>query len=145
MEVIQAYKQQNEAIERSFRFLKDPYFFASFFFLKKPSRMMGLLTVMTLALLVYSVAQRRLRQRLAELKETLPNQIQQPTSKPTSRWALQMLEGISVVYVQTGDQLTLVITGLTELKKVIELISKNGNQLYGGGKNMKISQGGYSM
>jgi len=85
---------------------------------------MGLLTVMTLALLVYSVAQRRLRQRLAELNETLPNQIQQPTQRPTLRWVFQMLEGISVVYVQTENQLTLVITGLTELKRiVIELIT----------------------
>jgi hypothetical protein len=34
-----------------------------------------------------------------------------------------MLEGISVVYVQAEGQLTLVITGLTELKsKVIDLV-----------------------
>jgi transposase len=31
--------------------------------------------VMTLALLVYSVTQRRLRQQLAEHQETVPNQI----------------------------------------------------------------------
>jgi transposase len=146
IEVIQAYKQQNESLERGFRFLKDPYFFASSFFLKKPSRIMGLLTVMTLALLVYSVAQRRLRQRLAELNETLPNQIQQPTQRPTLRWAFQMLEGISVVYVKAESQLTLVITGLTDLKsKIIDLITKSGSRLYGGCKNMKISPGGFSM
>ena len=36
--------------------------------------------VMTLALLVYSVAQRRLRQQLARHNETIPNQINQPTT-----------------------------------------------------------------
>ena len=49
-------------LEGSFRFLKDPLFFVSSLFVKKPARIQGLLQVMTVALLVYSVAQRRLRQ-----------------------------------------------------------------------------------
>ncbi len=60
-EVIAAYKGQS-SVEGGFRFLKDPLFFVSSLFVKKPSRIEGLLMVMTLALLVYSVAQRRLRQ-----------------------------------------------------------------------------------
>jgi transposase len=59
-EVITAYKGQSR-VEGGFRFLKDPLFFVSSLFVKKPSRIEGLLMVMTLALLVYSVAQRRLR------------------------------------------------------------------------------------
>ena len=61
-EVIAGYKGQS-AVERGFRFLKDPVFFVSSLFVKKPSRIQGLLMVMTLALLVYSVAQRRMRQQ----------------------------------------------------------------------------------
>jgi len=60
-EVIAAYKAQSQ-VEGGFRFLKDPLFIVSSLFIKKPSRIQGLLMVMTLALLVYSVAQRRLRQ-----------------------------------------------------------------------------------
>jgi transposase len=60
-EVITAYKAQSQ-VEGGFRFLKDPLFFVSSLFVKKPSRIQGLLLVMTLALLIYSVAQRRLRQ-----------------------------------------------------------------------------------
>ena len=59
-EVMAGYKGQAQA-EGGFRFLKDPLFFVSSLFVKKPSRIQGLLMVMTLALLVYSVAQRRLR------------------------------------------------------------------------------------
>jgi transposase len=44
-----------------FRLLKDPVCFVSALFVKKPSRLQGLLVVMTLALRVYAVAQRRLR------------------------------------------------------------------------------------
>src|SRR5215475_2989376 len=81
-EVILAYKGQAQ-VEGGFRFLKDPLFFVSSLFVKKPNRIEGLLMVMTLALLVYSVTQRRLRQQLAKHHETVPNQINQPTSSPT--------------------------------------------------------------
>jgi transposase len=58
VEIINAYKQQNTRIENmGFRFLKDPLFFVSSLFLKKPSCIMGLLMDMTLALLVYSITQ----------------------------------------------------------------------------------------
>jgi transposase len=60
-EVIAAYKAQSQ-VEGGCRFLKAPLFFVSALFVKKPTRMQGLLRVMTFALLVYAVAQRRLRQ-----------------------------------------------------------------------------------
>ena len=60
VEVMAAYKAQSQ-VEGGFRFLKDPLFFVSSLFVKRPSRIQGLLMVMTLALLVYAVAQRRLR------------------------------------------------------------------------------------
>jgi hypothetical protein len=60
-EVIHAYKAQARA-EGGCRLLKDPRFFVSSLFVKKPCRMQGRLRVMTLALLVYAVTQRRWRQ-----------------------------------------------------------------------------------
>jgi len=83
-EVIAGSKGQAR-VEGGFRFLKDPLFFVSSLFGKKPCRIQGLLMVMTLALLVYSVAQRRLRQAFARQNETIPNQIHQPTNRPTLR------------------------------------------------------------
>jgi transposase len=61
LDVITGYKGQAQ-VEGGFRFLKDPLCFVSSLFVKKPCRMQGLLMVMTFALLVYSVAQRRMRQ-----------------------------------------------------------------------------------
>jgi transposase len=60
-EVIAAYTAHSQ-VEGGFRLLKAPLFFVSSLFIKKPARMQGLLMVMTLAWLVSSVAQRRLRQ-----------------------------------------------------------------------------------
>jgi len=125
-EIIAGYKAQAQA-EGGFRFLKDPLFFVSSLFVKKPSRIQGLLMVMTLALLVYSVAQRRLRQALARQNETLPNQINQPTNRPTLRWVFQMLEGIERVRMPVADQVHEMITGLTAVK--IKILRLFGDQV----------------
>ena len=118
-EVLEAYKNQNNSIERGFRFLKDPQFFVSSFFVKKPSRIMALLMMMTLSLLIYSVTQKHLRDQLIKHNETLPNQINQPIKNPTMRWVFQMLEGVHVVYVRIKNEITKKITGITEIKKKI--------------------------
>ena len=125
-EVIAAYKGQAQA-EGGFRFLKDPLFFVSSLFVKKPSRIQGLLMVMTLALLVYSVAQRRLRQELARQNETIPNQITQPTNRPTLRWVFQVLEGIERVRVRVEGHMQELITGLNAVK--INILRLFGEQV----------------
>jgi transposase len=129
-EVITAYKAQSH-VEGGFRFLKDPLFFVSSLFVKKPTRIQGLLMVMTLALLVYSVAQRRLRQELARRKESLPNQIKQPTQRPTLRWVFQLLEGIHRVRLIVQDQVHDLIEGLNEVQiKILRLFGQNVCQIY---------------
>ena len=129
-EVIAAYKAQSQ-VEGGFRFLKDPLFFVSSLFVKKPTRIQGLLMVMTLALLVYSVAQRRLRHELARQKESLPNQINQPTQRPTLRWVFQLLEGINRVRVSVQGQIHDLIEGLNEVQiKILRLFGQEVCQIY---------------
>ena len=130
VEVIKRYKGQG-AVERGFSFLKSPVFFVSSLFVKKPSRIEGLLMVMTLALLVYSIAQRRMRNRLSMTGETLPNQIKQPTSRPTLRWIFQCMEGVHRVLLNNDGQNTCVIDGVTELrKKIIQLFGERVCLIY---------------
>jgi transposase len=129
-EVIQAYKGQSR-VEGGFRFLKDPLFFVSSLFVKKPCRIQGLLMVMTLALLVYSVTQRRLRQQLAAHNETVPNQINQPTTAPTLRWVFQLLEGIHRVRVTAQGQIHDLIEGLNDVQiKVLRRFGEHVCWLY---------------
>jgi transposase len=125
-EVIVAYKGQAQ-VEGGFRFLKDPLFFVSSLFVKKPTRIEGLLMVMTLALLVYSVAQRRLRKQLAQHHETVPNQINQPTLSPTLRWIFQLLEGIHRVQVTVQGQVHDLIEGLNDVQ--IKILRWFGNEV----------------
>ena len=74
---------------------------------------------MTLALLVYSVTQRRLRQQLARQQATVPNQLQQPTERPTWRWVFQRLAGIHRVRVTVQGELHDLIEGLNEVTRQI--------------------------
>lgn len=130
-QVIEAYKNQNASVESGFRFLKDPQFFTASFFIKKPSRIMALLMIMTLSLLVYSVAQRHLRQQLIKKNETLPNQINQPTQKPTLRWVFQLMEGIDVIYIKTDYAVQRLISGLKDIhQKIIRFFFKPIRLMY---------------
>jgi transposase len=129
-EVIHAYKAQAQA-EGGFRFLKDPVFFVSSLFVKKPCRMQGLLMVMTCALLVYAVTQRRLRKQVGQQHDTIPHQINQPTERPTLRWVFQLLEGIHRVRVTVQGTVHDLIEGLNEVQiKILRLFGEEVCQLY---------------
>jgi transposase len=87
-----------------------PLFLASSVFVKKPERIIALSLIMVLCLLVYRLAEYRLRTRLAETKQTIPDQVQKPTARPTMRWVFQCFEGIDLLHVQkAGTSLILVL------------------------------------
>jgi transposase len=95
-----------QTIERGFAFLKDPLFLASSVFVKRPERIMALAFVMTLCLLVYKLAEVRVRQRLAatgQTGQTVPDQARKPTARPTLRWLFQCFEGIDLLYIAQSD------------------------------------------
>ena len=98
--ILKAYKGQAASVERGFRFLKDPMFFASSLFLEKPERIMALLMIMGLSLLVYALAEKALRTELAQRDESVPNQVGKLTQRPTMRRIFQVFEGIDVLLIQ---------------------------------------------
>jgi transposase len=67
-------------------------FLASSVFVKKLERLVALSLIMVLALLVYRLAEHRLREQLAARGQTLPNQVNKPTARPTMRWIFQCFE-----------------------------------------------------
>jgi transposase len=103
-ELIRTYQDQH-SVERGFAFLKDPLFLASSVFVKKPERIVALSLVMVLCLLVYRLAEHRLREQLVATGQTVPSQLKQPTDRPTMRWIFQCFEGVSLVTVQSPQGL----------------------------------------
>ena len=104
-------------------------------FLKLPHRIEALMMVMTLCLLVYNVAQYRLRQRLKEAQETRPNQLDQPVHNPTLRWIFQLMEGIAIVrMIIEADQgiVRELVTNLSQLRQtIVRLFGHTACQMYG--------------
>src|SRR5205814_645802 len=101
-QVISTYKEQG-GVERGFRFLKDPLFLASSVFVKKPERVIALSFIMVLCLLVYRLAECLLRRQLAATGQTVPNQVNKPTNRPTMRWIFQCFEGIDLLHIRAGS------------------------------------------
>lgn len=118
-EVLRLYKAQS-GVERGFAFLKDPLFLASSVFVKKVERVMATGFIMVLCLLVYRLAEHRLRQRLAETETAVPDQLKKPTQRPTLRWVFQCFEGISLVLMQQEERIEAVqVTGLNDVHLLV--------------------------
>ena len=129
-QVYLTYKEQG-GVERGFRFLKDPLFLASSVFLKKPERVMALSFIMVLCLLVYRLAEHLLRRQLASTSQTVPNQINKPTDRPTMRWIFQCFEGIDLLHIRVGLREHLQVLGLQPLhQKILRLLGPAYSQFY---------------
>lgn len=120
------YKAQ-QGVERGFRFLKDPLFFASSVFLKSPKRIAALGMIMSLSLLVYNIGQRQLRQALAASSKTIPNQLGKPTATPTLRWVFQCFMAVHLVVYQGVQQ---VVNLTDERRHILQFFSQSCRRYY---------------
>jgi transposase len=129
-ELVTTYKDQS-GVERGFRFLKDPLFLASSVFVKKPERIIAVSLIMVLCLLVYRLAEYRLRARLTETEQTIPDQVHKPTARPTMRWVFQCFEGIELLHVQTSTtSLTVVLRLETVHRLILALLGPLYEKIY---------------
>jgi transposase len=113
--VISSYKDQQH-VERGYRFLKDPQFFANAFFLKNPSRISALIMVMTLALLVYSIAQKRLTLATKQQKASFKNQAGVSKNSLTVRRAFQLFRGVYTLPSSSSSHYKFIVDGLNEIR-----------------------------
>ncbi len=129
-QLAKTYKEQG-GVERGFGFLKDPLFLASSVYVKKPSRIMALSFIMVLCLLVYRLAEHRLRARLAETKETVLNQVGKQTQRPTMRWVFQLFEGIDLLRISSPTQTTSQVLGLQAVhQQILTLLGQPYQKIY---------------
>jgi transposase len=102
-QLLEVYKDQSVTVERGFRFLKDPMFYAESLYLKSPKRIMALIMVMTLSLLMYALAERRIRSALLEADAHIWDQKEKPTQRPTVRWVFMIFEDVLLLYTTRGE------------------------------------------
>jgi transposase len=114
-ELLREYKDQSH-VERGFKFLKDPLFFASSVFVKSPRRVAAIAMVMGLCVLVYALGERSLREALARAGASIRHQRGKQTPKPTlRRWVFQLFQAIHLLRVEGVEQ----ISNLTEERRTI--------------------------
>ena len=92
---------------------------------------MALSFIMVLCLLMYRLAEFRLRFRLAETQQTIPDQVQKPTARPTMRWVFQSFEGIELLHVRTTTTSLTLVLGLQAVHRLIlQLLGPLYEQIY---------------
>lgn len=130
--LLNVYKEQGSAVERGFRFLRDPLFFADSLFLKSPARIMAMIMMMGLALLVYALAERQIRRQLAARNETIPDQKGKPTQTPTMRRVAQIFEGVDLLTIRQNRQVVArQILNMTDVRrKIVSLLGPEVEYCY---------------
>ena len=125
-QILEEYKAQ-QCNERGFRFLKDPLFFTSSVFVKNPERVEAIAMIMGLCLLVYNLAQRKLRQELVTSDGSIRNQVKKLTSNPTMRWVFQMFQSVHLLIINGQQQMS----NLTEERqKILNYLGESCSQYY---------------
>jgi len=84
--------------------------------------------IMGLALMVYSIAERKLREALEKAGETISDQRGKPTQKPTIRRVFQVFEGITVLY--KGSEMVAVLNMKPIHYKVLSLLGHEYERMY---------------
>ena len=128
--MLEYYKNQSK-VEKGFRFIKDKSFRVSEVYLKKPQRIEALSMIMVLTLMVYSVAEWKLRKRLKETGQTIMDQIKKQTQKPTLKWVFALMREITEVKIEADSKVVTQIANINETKeKIIRLMGKNCEKYY---------------
>jgi transposase len=131
-EVMLNYYKGQQTVERGFRFLKDKCFHVSEVYLKKEERIEALSMIMVLSLLIYSFAEWRLREKLKETGQTVPNQLNKPTQRPTMRWIFEIFMGVIQAVVTSAGKVIKVIVNLNSTQVTILKLLGNGCENYYG-------------
>ena len=129
-EMLKCYKGQDK-VEKGFRFLKDDTFSVSKVYLKNNSRIEALTMIMVLCLMFYSIAEWRLRTKLEQENETVPDQKGKPTKRPTMAWIFFNFQGITELFTQKEGKAESEILNMEEVHwKILSLMGKEYENIY---------------
>jgi transposase len=131
-ELMLNYYKGQQTVERGFRFLKDKCFHVSEVYLKKEERIESLCMIMVLSLLIYSFAEWRLREKLKETGQTVPNQVNKPTQRPTMRWVFEIFMGVIQTTVIESGKIIKVSVNLSSTQiAILSLLGQECRNYYG--------------
>ena len=129
-EILGLYKEQG-AVEKGFRFLKDKSFHAAEIYLKREERIEGLMFLMTIALAVYNLAEKELREVLSASGESIPAPGGKPMKNPTLDRLFHLFARVTVLVGEECGKRTHRVMNLNDtLKRMLALFGKNFERYY---------------
>lgn len=121
LEFLREYKEQM-SVEQGFRFIKEPRHIAPVF-LKRPDRIEAFAYVQAIALLVYTLIQKKIRDALATAKRPLQVSWRGEMRTPTAQIVLDMMERIQTITARIDSKRYKVYTTLSdEQRYILELL-----------------------
>lgn len=126
-EFLKVYKGQ-AGVELNFKWTKNPAAVAPIF-LNTPDRILALGFVYLVALMVYTLMERQIRNRLKEEGEVIKGN-KGKTDNPTGQVLFKNLRGISVAIFSIGDQIYKNTTNLTRMHEMIVSLFHFNMQIY---------------
>lgn len=129
-EMLKYYKGQDR-VEKGFRFLKDDTFSVSKVYLKNKERIEALTMIMVLCLMFYSIAEWKLRTKLEQENETVPDQKGKPTKRPTMAWVFFNFQGITELFTQKEGKTESEVLNMEEVNwKILSLMGEEYENIY---------------
>ena len=129
--MLKCYKSQ-ASTESGFGFIKGNDFQVSSVFLKTPSRIAALMAIMTLCLMIYSIAQHQLREGLKDNEETVPDRKNNETNNPTLSRVFRLFIGIQLLNISSpGIEQAMVINMNQVRVKIVKLFGSVAMEIYG--------------
>ncbi len=102
LELLREYKEQM-SVEQAFRFIKEPRHIGPVF-LKRPGRIEAFAYVQAIALLIYTLTQKKIPYSLAKANRPLQVSWRGQTRNPTAQIILDMMERIQTVTARIGPK-----------------------------------------
>ena len=129
-EMLKYYNGQDR-VEKGFRFLKCDTLSVSKVYLKNKARIEALTMIMVLCLMIYSIAEWKLRTKLEEENETVPDQKGKPTKRPTMTWIFFNFQGITELCTQKEGKIESEILNMEEVHwKILSLMGEKYENIY---------------
>ncbi|EQD53164.1 transposase (IS4 family protein), partial [mine drainage metagenome] len=120
-QILVEYKEQ-QSVEQGFRFVKEPRHIAPVF-LKRPDRIEAFAYLQAIALLVYTLIQKKLRDSIKQTKRPLLVPWRGEMHAPTAQIALDMMERIQTATIREGAYRRLIYTDPSdEQRYILELL-----------------------
>jgi len=87
--------------------------------------------IMGISLLVYALAERKLRNALKDMNETLPNQLGKPIKNPTMRMVFEKFSNVTLLIINDDGKLSKKVLNIKEVhRKILALMGPEYEKIY---------------